>query len=406
MRVFLFAIFLITCSSGHIVRAEGETYSFGIPPIYTEEGIGEYFPSFIQYLEKEMQVSIQLVVSNSYEELIEKIISNEVQFAILGPTQYVHTKLKYPQLRYVATTQIIEDGKPRAYYFGEILVRKDSNITDLMQLQNKRFAFINPHSASGYRFPRIFLYKKGILPEKFFAEVRFAGSHQKGTDLLAEGKIDAVSTWELNFLEAEQRHGPIFRSIARIGPIAQLAVVTNHTLSESINSSFKEALVNMPPDVCHENFPFSGFQIFSDSSYNNVREISNFPFLDTYAPNALNSAVKSGDINLIFAAFDSLHYQKGIIHEFIHNELLGKVVSFTGDITGEVQDIAYGDGWYSLKKGLRISINSDRMLYVKWALETALKLNADKRMQGTIIGIKDNDTLIIEPIEPSAVTGE
>jgi phosphonate transport system substrate-binding protein len=355
-----FSILVMFCFASP-VQAEDRIYSFGIPSALLEDG----FTPLISYLEKNLNVKMNLLVCDSYEELIQNIINNKVQFAILGPVQYVETKWRYPELLYLATTQTTKQGMERAYYFGHIIVREDSNITDISQLENRSFAFIDPSSSSGYRFPRMYFYKKGINPETYFSKIVFAGSHPNGTDMLAAGKIDALSTWDLNLWTAQKQYGKIFRSIAKIGPIVQLALVANHTVSQDMYSALRKTAIDIQPGDLPKSSSYSGFKGFSDRNYDNVRGIYNFPFLDNLAPNLLNTAVKSHDLNQIFKVFDKLNYQKTTIREFMENELKEKTFTFTGNYSGRVENIYYQDEWYLLKQAMVFLMENGRRVYIK-----------------------------------------
>lgn len=267
----IFLLFTLIVISGHApdVQAEGQGYLFGLAPMYEKQVVEEGFKPLVNFLEKVVESPLKLVTTDSFEELIEKIISNEVQFALLGPAQYVETKWRYPELVYLATTQTTQQGQQRAYYFGHIIVHKNSGITDLSQLENMSFAFIDPYSTSGYRFPRMHLYKRGIKPEKFFSKVIFAGNHEKA-----------------------------------------------------------------------------------------------------------------------------------VTREFIENELQGEAFTVTGNMTGRVEDMYYGDGWYLLKKGFVLSLDKGRRVYVKTKdAEIKLKSGETVTLRGKIIGIKDFDNLVLERVD-------
>jgi phosphonate transport system substrate-binding protein len=57
------------------------------------------------------------------------------------------------------------------------LVRADSRIQSLKDLQGKRFSFVDPASTSGHLYPKTLLFSKGFDPKIFFGKSVFAGSH-------------------------------------------------------------------------------------------------------------------------------------------------------------------------------------------------------------------------------------
>jgi phosphonate transport system substrate-binding protein len=408
----IFTIVVMSCYANK-AQAEEQTYNLGIPSAIPQEG----FQSLADYLTVKIKKRVNFVSLESYKEFVEKIINNKVQFAIMGPVQYIEAKWKYPELIYLATAQTMKQGRQRAYYFGHIVVRKDSGITDIAQLQDRSFSFINSLSSSGYRFPRMYFYKKRINPETFFSKIVFAGTHQKGTDMVAAGTIDAVSTWDLNLWTAQEKYGNIFSSIAKIGPIVSLPFVVNHNVSSDIVLAVKKAILDIQPGDLSKKFPYSGFQVFSDQNYDNVREIYNFPFLDSLAPNILNTAVKSHDLNQIFKALDKLNYQKRTNREFMENELKDKVFTFTGNYSGRVANIYFQDGWVLLKQAMVFLMDNGRRVYIKTKnsetdsgsnLESKLKTNLAPnikfnlksgemvKLKAKMIGIKGFDDPVME----------
>jgi len=61
-----------------------------------------------------------------------------------------------------------------ATYRGLVIARKDSGLRRVEDLEGKRFAFVDPKSASGYVYPRAMLLEKGVTPARFFKETTFA----------------------------------------------------------------------------------------------------------------------------------------------------------------------------------------------------------------------------------------
>jgi len=95
-----------------------------------------------------------------------------------------------------------------------------------------------------------------------------------------------------------------------------------------------------------------------------------------------------------------LNYQKAVTREFIENELQGEAVTVTGNMTGMVEDIYYGDGWYLLKKAFVLSLDKGRRVYVKTKdMATQLKSGETVTLRGKIIGIKDFDNLVLERVD-------
>src|SRR5258708_17935699 len=64
-------------------------------------------------------------------------------------------------------------------YRSQIVVRADSGINSIEQLRGKKFAFVDPASASGFLFPNALLAGMGLDYKTFFSDTIFAGGHDK-----------------------------------------------------------------------------------------------------------------------------------------------------------------------------------------------------------------------------------
>jgi len=393
--LFLAVIFVV--NSPRNIHANEKNYVLGLPSVYDEQVIDDGFLPLIRMLGDRLGFQIKLEVSATYEELIAKVISNDVQFAILGPVQYVVAKWKDSELVYLCTTMRQGEGQRRAYYFSTILVRKDSGVENIFQLENSSFAFIDPRSTSGYRFPMLHFYKSGIEPENFFKKVVFAGSHIIATDMLANGEVDAVATYDSNLLTAEKKHGKIFKSIVRVGPIVQLAIVANRHVPKSIYSAMQSELEGLQQEQLPEKLPYNGFIALSDDKYDNIREIYNFPFLDKIVPNNLNTAVASGNLNVVFKGFDTQNYQKDVIAKFAAKELVGVGFTFSGRVSGIEENIDYGNHWYKLNKALVLNIENGRKIYIKWKDKYEIwQAGENIELKGKLLGVSDFDNPVME----------
>jgi len=196
-----------------------ETLSIGVGPYYNADKMKKGFAPVIEHLAKKLDRSIRFSVTESYEELADKVETGELDIGLFGAVLYVELKQRYPGLKYLITVQSTKGGKKRAYYYSWLISHKNSDITKVKHMRGKSFAFVNKHSSSGYVFPQAYFKKHGIIPETFFSKLVFAGSHEKVTDGIADGEFDTGVTHDGNLWSAEEKHGRVFRRIKKIGPI-------------------------------------------------------------------------------------------------------------------------------------------------------------------------------------------
>ena len=99
-------------------------------------------------LYKETGLHFKTLVVTSYAAVIEAMGAGKVDIGWLATFSYVLAKDKYD----VELLMVVQRfGSP--FYRGQIMVRADSGIQSLKDLQGKRFAFVDPASTSGHLYP-------------------------------------------------------------------------------------------------------------------------------------------------------------------------------------------------------------------------------------------------------------
>ncbi|MDM8548865.1 PhnD/SsuA/transferrin family substrate-binding protein [Desulfobacterales bacterium HSG2] len=154
----------------------------------------------------------------------------------------------------------------------------------LSHLKGKKWGFTKKSSSSGYQYPTAYFKRKQIDPDKYFGDVKFLGKHPKITDALAAWKpgadniIDGGATWDVNLWEEEEKHGRVFRKVARVGPIPMQpmcvppAVAQNRELLDKIINALTK---DVPEEVIKaEGFPYSGWIVGTDSDFDIVRRVA------------------------------------------------------------------------------------------------------------------------------------
>ena len=146
--------------------------------------------AFTAFLEERSGLRCQPVIEGSYSQLIRAIAESRVDFAFLSPLGYVTAAQ-------VADAEILlkSERSGRPYYWSVILVRRDSGIHSLGELKGKRIAFTHLGSTSGYVVPMSALIGEGIDPDRFFAEIIYAGGHSAVIRSILAGEVEAGATF-------------------------------------------------------------------------------------------------------------------------------------------------------------------------------------------------------------------
>jgi phosphonate transport system substrate-binding protein len=139
-----------------------------------------------KYLQDDLKMEVRVELPTSYIAVVEAFGSNRADAAILNTFGYVLAHEKYQA---EARLKLVNRG--RDYYNGQIIVRADSSIKSIKDLNGKKFAFVDPVSTSGYLLP-VRLFKKENIKIK---ESIFAGRHDSVVTAVYQKKVDAGATF-------------------------------------------------------------------------------------------------------------------------------------------------------------------------------------------------------------------
>jgi len=139
------------------------------------------------WLTNETAYHFDINIPTSYVAVVEAIGSKRVDIAYLNTTNYFLAEEKYGAEVQFITLNI--DGNSQ--YKGQFLVRTNSKIKTLEDLQGKKIAYVDPTSASGYILPAYQLKIKNIKP----AEAVFAGKHDSVVSMVYQKQVDVGTTF-------------------------------------------------------------------------------------------------------------------------------------------------------------------------------------------------------------------
>lgn len=176
--------------------SEREKYVLGIPPWGgKQDDVKERFENFVVYLEEKLGKKVEFRVSDDYMQLGEDVYSGKIDIAIISSNAYVYTREKYPELRYLCTA--LDKKSKRATYSSYIIANKENGIRGRKDLENKKFAFVDENSSSGYKFPlALMMTKWGIDPDIYFKKMMFLGTHPDVFEAVKTGQADAGAVSE------------------------------------------------------------------------------------------------------------------------------------------------------------------------------------------------------------------
>lgn len=173
-----------------------------IPQANGEQGVEAMKPLLVE-LERETGKKVRAIVPNSYNAVVEGLLAESVDIAMLGPASYAKA------MESGAGIQVFANYSTRGgffqaegpFYRSLLIVRKDSKFATVAALQGKTLGLVDPLSTSGSILPREFLGPTLGLPfERYFGRIVYTGAHDKSAMAVLEGRVDAafVSTFLLS----------------------------------------------------------------------------------------------------------------------------------------------------------------------------------------------------------------
>lgn len=139
-----------------------------------------------RHLEKTTPYHYQISVPQSYIAVVESFGTKRADVAAINTAGYLSTRAKYGA---EAGMTVIRFGTDK--YYAQFVVKDDSPIRSLKDLQNKKVAFVDASSTSGYLLPMKMLKDAGIQTK----EIVFAGKHDSVITMVYQGAVDAGATF-------------------------------------------------------------------------------------------------------------------------------------------------------------------------------------------------------------------
>lgn len=141
----------------------------------------------IRFLEKETGYYFETAVPTSYIAVVEAFGTDRADIAIINSFSYLLANKKYGAN---AVLKVVRTGNQTSYC-GQIIVRNDSGIEKLEDLNGKSIAFVDASSASGYILPSHLFRKHNIKP----ARETFAMKHDNVVTMVYQKQVDAGATF-------------------------------------------------------------------------------------------------------------------------------------------------------------------------------------------------------------------
>jgi phosphonate transport system substrate-binding protein len=231
-------------------------------------------------LEHSTGLAWKVTTMTSYAAQVEAMCSGSVDVGFFAPLQMTLLLSKGCGTPVLGALRKDDTGQLATTYKSQILVRADSGITDINGLKGKKFAFVDPLSASGYVYPTLVVKNKtGQEPKTFFSSTIFAGSHPQAATAVYLGTVDGAATF-IDARDSLVATIPDIKTKTKVidtaGPIPNDGVALVKDFPAQIAAQVKTGLIDYSKTdggkaVFTALFSWGGMQEISPSFYDDMK---------------------------------------------------------------------------------------------------------------------------------------
>lgn len=183
IKFFFVALFLVA----GVAQAQ-ESITIGLIPGGNPEKLKSQSIELAKALQEKLEIPVTIYISKNYAGLAEAMKAKKVDYAFFSSSTYVLAEQQ------TQVKVLLKNVWQEPYYYSAVIAAKNSGIRKISDLKDKKVAFVDEKSSSGYLYPQVAL-RKEKLTSKDLKESVFSGNHQASMRLLEEGKVDAAAVY-------------------------------------------------------------------------------------------------------------------------------------------------------------------------------------------------------------------
>lgn len=290
LSALLFITILTACTNKAELGSRANPIRLYFTPSVDADTIATNSNMFVRFLEKETGLYFRTAIPTNYVAVVEAFGSGRADVGVMNSFGYLMANDRFGAQ---AKLRVIRHG--RDYYQGQIIVRKDSGINELSDLQGASFAFTDASSTSGYMFPLKILKENNVG----LGNTVFAYKHDNVVTMVYQGQVRAGATFysppdeEGNIRDARAR---VFTQFPDVEEKVKILTVTEpipndpfvfradlpQEISDKIIAAiFKYISTEEGQDVFRNIYSVDGIVKAKDSDYDTLREMIKAIDLDT-----------------------------------------------------------------------------------------------------------------------------
>lgn len=273
MLAVMFSVFILLIGCGK-KKEEEKPLVMGLVPLSNSEKLIEETTPLHNMIAEKVGRKVEGFIATNYIGVVEALGTGTIDFALIPPFAYILANKKHGSEALL--TSLNKNDEPG--YYSVIIARNDIGVEKVSDLKGKKIAFVDPSSTSGYIFPAVILMDNGIDIEKDI-KYQFAGGHDKALQLLINGDVDAIGTYENAFQKFAKEFPEIetkTKIIEKSDLIPGVTLTVSSTVDEETKNKIKSAFISITEDkegqeLLLKLFGLKGFQEADKNNYDNIR---------------------------------------------------------------------------------------------------------------------------------------
>lgn len=241
-----------------------------------DEMITDFEPIRV-YLEKKLDTPIDMVVTDNYASLIEGMKNGTIDIGWYGAFSFIAAEGEME-----LTPLIVEQRKDSGIYYKSLMITlKDSGIETIEQLKQKRYAFVDSGSTSGFILPYALFKSRNIDIKQYFSEIHYSGNHHQVPIDIKNNVVDAGSISSIQYellIDEGKINEEDFRVIWQSDDIPGSPYVSRSDLDKKTKEKFIEAMLNIhnenPNELAQYDNTIEKYLEVDDKDYNSIRNIA------------------------------------------------------------------------------------------------------------------------------------
>ncbi len=142
---------------------------------------------------RKLGVKVTLRNRRDYAAVIEGQRAGSIHIGDYGPSSYIRATHRLEWWRRGLRLDACFDGSTG--YFAVAYAKTAAAGAKLEDFKGKNLCLVDPNSTSGKQCPLFSMSKMGIEPDKYFAKVTNAGSHENAVMAVQQGTCDVAFNW-------------------------------------------------------------------------------------------------------------------------------------------------------------------------------------------------------------------